>query len=137
MRKTIQATMMTALIAIPPLMSCHGARAGELLYEFWEPYFQRNEGITTDAGDAKDVNAATHIIDPWPPYVANRRIPANGQRMTGAVDRYRRGRLQFAPPPIAPIYTTTGEGLKATGAGTAGTASSGEAPVSATTTIGR
>src|SRR5260370_12246203 len=67
-------------------------------------YFQRSETITLWEGDAKDVNAATHIIDPWPRYVGNRRIPGNGQRMTGAVERYRRNRPWATPCPITPTY---------------------------------
>jgi hypothetical protein len=135
MRKPLQAIAMTGLFAIAPFMSCHGARAGDLVYEFGEPYLQRNEGITAGAGDAKDVNAVTHVIDPWPRYVANRRIPANGERMTGAIDRYRRGQLQSAPPPIAPIYTTTE--VKATGAAAAGGGSTEGTPAGATTATGR
>jgi hypothetical protein len=53
-------------------------------------YFERKDTIVSGAGDARDVNAATHIIDPWPRYVGNRRIPANGERMVGAVQRYQR-----------------------------------------------
>lgn len=140
MRKALQATTMTGLIAIAPFMSCDGARAGDLVYEFGEPYLQRIESVTAGAGNAKDVNAVTHIVDPWPRYVANRRIPANGERMTGAVDRYRRGRLQFTPPPIAPIYTTSevkATGAAATGAGATGGGSTEGTPASATTTTGR
>ena len=138
MRKALQATTMTGLIAIAPLMSCDGARAGDLVYEFGEPYLQRIEGVTAGAGNAKDVNAVTHIVDPWPRYVANRRVPANGERMTGAVDRYRRGRLQFTPPPIAPIYSTNA--IPATGIGTAGATGAGSTegtPAGITTTSGR
>jgi hypothetical protein len=51
-------------------------------------YFHRSDTITLSAGNAKDVNAATHVIDPWPRQVGNRRIPANGERMVGAVQRY-------------------------------------------------
>jgi hypothetical protein len=51
-------------------------------------YFHRSDTITLSAGNAKDVNAATHVIDPWPRQVHNRRIPANGERMVGAVQRY-------------------------------------------------
>jgi hypothetical protein len=51
-------------------------------------YFHRSDTITLSAGNAKDVNAATHVIDPWPRNVHNRRIPANGERMVGAVQRY-------------------------------------------------
>jgi len=53
------------------------------------PYVQRTDTITLGAGNAKDVNAATHIIDPWPHRVGDRRIPANGERMVNAVDRYK------------------------------------------------
>jgi hypothetical protein len=53
-------------------------------------YVHRSDTITLSAGNAKDLNATTHIIDPWPRYVGNRRIPANGERMVGAVQRYQR-----------------------------------------------
>lgn len=51
-------------------------------------YAQRLDTITDSAGDAKEVNRATQS-NPWPRYVADRRIPANGERMTRAVERYR------------------------------------------------
>lgn len=54
-------------------------------------YIRRTDTITTSAGNAKDINAATHVIDPWPRRVANRHIPANGARMTRAVERYQAG----------------------------------------------
>jgi hypothetical protein len=115
MRRLVRMTT-AGSIALATLMVSPGARAGDLVgprsydlwYEFAEPYLERLEGVTASAGDAKDVNAVTHMIDPWPRNVRNRRIPANGQRMAGAIDRYRNGRLQFAPPPITPIYNTTG-----------------------------
>jgi len=53
-------------------------------------YVNRSDTITLSAGNAKDVNAATHVIDPWPRNVKDRRIPGNGQRMVGAVQRYQR-----------------------------------------------
>ena len=43
-------------------------------------YFERKDTIVSGAGDARDVNAATQIIDPWPPYVGNRQIPMSGER---------------------------------------------------------
>src|SRR5438132_12328908 len=68
-------------------------------------YVNRSDTITLSAGDAKDVNAATHVIDPWPRYVGNRRIPGNGERMTGAVERYRDvSKIPRAPRPIAPTF---------------------------------
>jgi hypothetical protein len=62
-------------------------------------YFERKDTIVSGAGDARDVNAATHIIDPWPRYVGNRQIPANGDRMARAVKRYREGSCD--PPALA------------------------------------
>jgi hypothetical protein len=53
-------------------------------------YVHRSDTITLSAGDAKEVNAATHAIDPWPPGVGDPRIRANGERMAGAAERYRR-----------------------------------------------
>jgi hypothetical protein len=65
-------------------------------------YLQRSDKITLGAGDAKAVNAATHIIDPWPRYVGNRRIPGNGDRLSRAVERYRQGSYRPPAPPISP-----------------------------------
>ena len=68
----------------------------------FEQYFQRKDTVTLGAGDAKAVNSATHVIDPWPRYVGNTRIPGNGERMVGAVERYRDvSKLPRAPKPIA------------------------------------
>src|SRR5262249_51487046 len=67
-------------------------------------YFQRSDKITLGAGDAKAVNAATHIIDPWPRYVGNRRIPGNGDRLSRAVERYRQGSYRQPAPPISPYF---------------------------------
>jgi hypothetical protein len=67
-------------------------------------YIQRSDTITFGAGNAKDVNAATQVIDPWPPYVGNRYFPSNGQRMSDAVERYRDvSKLSQAPRPIDPV----------------------------------
>src|ERR1700738_1320390 len=87
-------------------------------------YIRRSDTITLSAGNAKDVNAATHVIDPWPRQVRNRRIPANGERMVGAMQRYQgkqgpRGQGAFgggaasaaggagAPPPAPPSGAAT------------------------------
>jgi hypothetical protein len=67
-------------------------------------YFERKDTIVSGAGDAKNVNAATHIIDPWPRYVGNRRIPMNGERAAGAVERYRTNTPWATPCPITPIF---------------------------------
>ena len=75
-------------------------------------YFERKDTIVSGAGDARDVNAATHIIDPWPRYVGDRRIPANGQRMTGAVQRYRENTPWLTPCAILPTYDIQTGGIR-------------------------
>src|SRR6266404_5049608 len=75
--------------------------------DFFGMYFQRSDKITLGGGNARDVNAMTHIIDPWPKYVGDRRIPANGERMSGAMERYRDvSKLNQAPRPIFPVFGT-------------------------------
>jgi hypothetical protein len=61
-------------------------------------YLQRTDKITLSAGNAKDANAAIHMIDPWPRASADRRIPANGERMVGAYERYRNVDKQLQRP---------------------------------------
>jgi hypothetical protein len=77
-------------------------------------YVERSDTITLSAGNAKEVNAAQHIPDPWPPRVGDRRIPVNGERAVGAIERYEgrgsargqagqpAGQPGMTPPPIAP-----------------------------------
>ncbi len=125
MRRLVRMTT-AGSIAFAMLTVSTGARAGDLVglraddlrYEFFEPYLERLEGVTASAGNAKDINAVTHVIDPWPRQVRNRRIPANGERMAHAIDRYRRGLP--ASPPIAPIYNTTGITLAPAASGAGG-----------------
>ena len=70
--------------------ACGGCWAGP--YESpGAEYLHRSDTITLSAGNAKDVNAATHIIDPWPRHVANRRIPGHGERIEHAMERYKSG----------------------------------------------
>jgi hypothetical protein len=58
---------------------------------FGSEYLQRTDTVTLGAGNAKDVNAAIHVIDPWPRHVGNVRIRGDGDRMVGAVQRYKKG----------------------------------------------
>ena len=69
-------------------------------------YAQRSDKITLSAGNAKDANAAIHIIDPWPRASADRRIPANGERMAGAYERYRNVD-KLAPRAVINVPTVT------------------------------
>ncbi len=94
-------------------------------------YANRTDTITTSAGDAQEVNSAIHIIDPWPRYVGNRRIPGNGERLSGAVQRYR------SPPQAAGAFGQTGQQAAPAASGSASappppTPSSGAATPAAT-----
>ena len=68
-----------------------------------QPYTQRVDKVTLSAGNAKEVNTRIHEVDPWPRYVANTRIPANGERMARAVERYRKQ----GPRPLATESTSS------------------------------
>ena len=115
-------------------LACSGAWAWD--QDPAAQYFERKDTIVSGAGDARNVNAATHIIDPWPRYVGNRRIPATGSGCRGrsnAIAGTRRGsrpvrlrRYLISRPEaylvrlagVAPIAVT---GTAATGAAPAGT----------------
>ena len=74
----------TVLLAIVSLGACNGLAGDDEM----DRYFQRSDTITLSAGDAKQVNAATHIINPWPRYVGDRRIAYDARRTGEAVNRY-------------------------------------------------
>jgi hypothetical protein len=78
------------IVAVALAAACGGCWTG--VYESpAAEYLHRSDTITLSAGNAKDVNAMTHIIDPWPRHVANRRIPGHGERMARAMERYKSG----------------------------------------------
>ena len=63
--------------------------AGTALSGCSDIYYDRRETIALGADDAVSSNRVTHMVDPWPPYSANRNIAFNGERMGCAVERYR------------------------------------------------
>ena len=73
-----------ALFAPVLLGGCYGLAGHDEV----DRYFQRSDTITMSAGDAKQVNAVTHTINPWPRYVGDRRIAYDARRMGAAVTRY-------------------------------------------------
>jgi hypothetical protein len=104
------------LFALASLLSCQAAVAWD--QDPFNQYIQRSDTITFGAGDAKEVNSGTHVIDPWPPYVGNRQIPGNGERMSDAVQRYRDvSKLPQAPRPLSPQSGDSGGGYPGTGGG--------------------
>src|SRR5262249_47003026 len=98
-------------------------------YQIYDPnnidqrYYQRVDKVTLTAGNAKEVNSRIHEVDPWPRYVANTRIPANGERMARAVERYRKQ----GPRPLATESTGSVGGGAGVSAGPSG-AGGGGAP---------
>ena len=73
-----------ALFAPLLLGGCYGVAGHDAV----DRYFQRSDSITMTAGDAKQVNAVTHTIHPWPRYVGDRRIAYDARRVGSAVTRY-------------------------------------------------
>src|SRR3954447_1015052 len=78
--------MIRYLTLLAPLLlgGCYGL-AG---HDEMDRYFQRSDTITMSAGDAKQVNAVTHTIHPWPRYVGDRRLAYDARRTGGAITRY-------------------------------------------------
>lgn len=73
-----------AILAVLPLGGCYGLYGHDEV----DRYFQRSDTITMSAGDAKEVNAVTHTIHPWPRNVGDRRIAYDARRVGAAVTRY-------------------------------------------------
>ncbi len=115
----------TVLLAIVTLGSCNGL-AG---HDEMDRYFHRSDTITLSAGDAKQANAVTHTINPWPRYVDDRRIVSDARRVSGAVTRYSNtqrpvdqlpnigfaGEAMGQPPPTNQNINISGSGAGAAG----------------------
>ena len=92
----------TVLLAVFTLGSCNGLAGNDEM----DRYFQRSDTITLSAGDAKQANAVTHTINPWPSYVGDRRIVAQAAKTGGAIARYRSGTQPRDPLPATGIGGT-------------------------------
>jgi hypothetical protein len=75
--------------------------AGVLLAGCSDIYFDRRETVSLGAEEHIATDRVAQMIDPWPRDVGRREIAFNGQKMQGAVERYRTGRV------IAPVNVTT------------------------------
>ena len=73
----------TVFLALITLGSCNGLAGDDEM----DRYFQRSDTITLSAGDAKQANAVTHTINPWPPGVGDRRIITDARRASVAIRR--------------------------------------------------
>jgi hypothetical protein len=106
---TVRFGTIASILGAFMVAGCSGLRGDD---EF-ERYSQRTDAITMSAGDAKEVNAATHMYSPWPPGVGDRRIVADSAHMQRALERYRRGATPPDPlPPAGLPDTTMGERLQ-------------------------
>jgi hypothetical protein len=65
-----------------------------------EAYFDRRDTIALGGGDAVAADQTMQTVDPWPPYSANTRLAANGQRMQSAIERYR---TNIVTQPVDPM----------------------------------
>lgn len=63
-------------------------------------YFDRRESVAFHTGDAVASNITVQTVDPWPRYAGNRNLAINGERMYGAIERYRTNR-------VTPLVTTS------------------------------
>ena len=88
---------LTLAVFAPLLGGCYGLYGNDEL----ERYVQRKDPVTLGVGDAKEVNAATHMDHPWPRGVGDRRIAMEGSRAVPAIERYRGAGRQGAAPAAA------------------------------------
>ncbi len=100
----------TVLLAVVSLGACNGLAGNDEM----ERYYQRSDQIALSAGDAKQANAVTQTIHPWPLGVGDRRIIYQAQKTQGAIVRYRSGSQPRDPLPA--IGLTSGAPLGVAGA---------------------
>ena len=56
-------------------------------------YFDRRDTMVESGGDSVATNQVTHMVDPWPRDSANRDIAFDGNKMEGAMERYRSNKV--------------------------------------------
>ncbi len=93
-------------------------------------YLDQRDAVSRSAGDAIATNKVTQMVDPWPAYSANTQIGFNGQKMQGAVERYRENRVT----PLSGTGTSTT--YQQVQQSSSGSGPSNAAPVGATVTQG-
>lgn len=75
---TLAKILTAVLIAAPALLSgCNE-----------DDYLSRRDTVSLGAGDAQATNAATQVIDPWPPHSKNTTINIDGARVQVGTERY-------------------------------------------------
>jgi hypothetical protein len=94
-----------------------------------DSYLDHRDTLSPHGGDAVDGNTITQMVDPWPAYSGDRNIAFNGQKMQGAVERYRTGKVI---QPVDPEEATTSNASGQTVSTTVNTG--GAAPAASSTT---
>jgi type IV pilus biogenesis protein CpaD/CtpE len=92
--------------------------------QYQNRYLEREDTVTSSAGDAVASNAAVQIPTPWPRYSNDTTIAMDGERIARAVDRYRVGEKQ-------PVVTIPDDRLYGSTFGSANAGSPGFAAPSA------
>jgi type IV pilus biogenesis protein CpaD/CtpE len=54
-------------------------------------YLDRRDTLMFGSGEAVQTNIVTQVVDPWPPHARNRSMNVDGERLQGAIRRYRSG----------------------------------------------
>ena len=69
-------------------------------------YLDRNEGVTSFAGDAQAINQAKMVEDPWNENAYNNKIEGDGERLGDTIKRYKEGKKEETQE-IGAISTTS------------------------------
>lgn len=97
-----------------------------------DSYIDRRDTIALSGGDAVAGNTITQMVDPWPAYSGDRNIAFNGQKMQGAVERYRTGKvIEPVDPEQATTANASGQNISTT------VNNSSAAPAASTTAPGQ
>jgi hypothetical protein len=123
--------VLIVVLASLSLSGCYGLAGNDEM----DRYFQRSDTITMSAGDAKQVNAVTHTINPWPRNVGDRRIAYDARRVGSAMTRYGNttqpvdqlpdiGQATIAMGQRPPITTNTNQNVNISGSGAGSTGTS-------------
>ena len=121
-------TRTAGVFAIVLLLTCSAALA-ESSWDWddiFEPYRQRSDRMTSSSGNGQNVNTATHAVTFWPRHVRDRRIPADGARMTGAIQRYHDGGKQRLPLMVKPEKESFEMDIEKLPSGKTGVSTSGQ-----------
>lgn len=97
-----------------------------LLLAACSEYLDRRETISFNGGDALAANQVTMMVDPWPRVSADKNIRFNGERMQGAVARYREHKV------IEPKLDGTSSAYKSQSSGGAAPETAAPEPVGPT-----